>query len=201
MLRNRPDLELISTWIKPNTHVLDLGCGDGALLASLRDTHQVHGYGLEIDDVNIVECIKRRVNVIQTDIDRGLAEFDDNAFDYVVMTQTLQAVHYPERLIDEMLRVGKEGIVTFPNFGHWQSRLQVSLKGRMPVTNALPHEWYNTPNIHMCTVNDFENFCHERNVKIVRRTVVDPDHRTRMLINLFPNMFGSIALYHIQRGK
>ena len=123
----RPELELISEWIRPGTRVLDLGCGDGALLAYLHERRQVSGYGLEIDSANIVKCIRAGVNVIHADLEAGLEDFGDSSFDYVIMTQTLQAVRHTERLLDEMLRVGRQGIVTFPNFGFWRGRLQVAL--------------------------------------------------------------------------
>ena len=143
----RIDLELISDWIKPSSRVLDLACGDGTLLEHLRSTHGVSGYGIEIDPGLIAACLKRGVNVIQTDLDQGLSDFEDNSFDYVIMTQSLQAMNYPDRMLLEMLRVGKEGIISFPNMGHWRCRLQFALSGQMPKTPSLPHEWYNTPNI------------------------------------------------------
>ena len=195
----RPDLEIIGEWIAPHSRVLDLGCGDGTLLSRLRTTRQVTGYGLEIDSANIVKCIKAGVNVIQTDLDAGLSDFDANSFDYVIMSQTLQAVYYPERLLDEMLRVGREGIVTFPNFGHWQCRLQLTLGGHMPVSRTLPSEWYNTPNIHLCTLQDFERLCRKKGIAILERTVVDHAHRTSLGMRLWPNLLGEIALYRFQR--
>ncbi|MEO5573705.1 MAG: methionine biosynthesis protein MetW [Gammaproteobacteria bacterium] len=195
----RPDLEIIGEWIAPHSRVLDLGCGDGTLLSRLRATRQVTGYGLEIDSANIVKCIKAGVSVIQTDLDAGLSDFDANSFDYVIMSQTLQAVYYPERLLDEMLRVGREGIVTFPNFGHWQCRLQLTLGGHMPVSRTLPSEWYNTPNIHLCTLQDFERLCRKKGIAILERTVVDHAHRTSLGMRLWPNLLGEIALYRFQR--
>ena len=134
----RPDLEIISHWIRPATRVLDLGCGDGTLLRHLQDTRQVTGYGLEIDPDNVVRSLQAGIQVIQMDVDQGLTPFADQSFDYVILTQALQVVRYPEQLLREMLRVGREGIVTFPNFGHWRCRLQVAWKGRMPVSETLP---------------------------------------------------------------
>lgn len=197
----RPDLAIISEWIQPGSRVLDLGCGDGTLLDHLRRTRNVDGYGLEIDPDNVVSCIQRGVSVIQSDLDAGLTDyFDDNSFDYVVMTQTIQAVHYPSRLLSEMLRVGREGIVTFPNFGHWSSRIQLALGGRMPQSRALPNEWYDTPNIHLCTLRDFEALCHRLDIDILQRNVVDTAHRSSLGMTLLPNLLGEIALYRFRRG-
>jgi methionine biosynthesis protein MetW len=194
----RPELRTIADWITAGSRVLDLGCGDGTLLAHLRDNRQVSGYGLEIDQKKIVQAVAKGVNVIQTDLDAGLTEFESNSFDYVVMSQTLQAVHYPDRLLEEMLRVGREGIITFPNFGHWSCRLHL-LIGHMPVTPALPNTWYNTPNIHLCTLRDFEDLCANKAFHILERTVVDRAHRTSVPMRLLPNLMGEVALYRFQR--
>lgn len=194
----RPELRIIADWISPGSRVLDLGCGGGTLLTHLRDHRQVSGYGLEIDQAKIVQAIDKGINVIQTDLDAGLTEFESNSFDYVVMSQTLQAIHYPDRLLEEMLRVGREGIITFPNFGHWSCRLQL-LFGHMPVTSSLPNTWYNTPNIHLCTLRDFEALCNEKAFHILERTVVDQAHRTTLPMRLLPNIMGEVALYRFQR--
>ena len=192
----RPELGIIADWIEPGSRVLDLGCGDGSLLMHLRDTRQVSGYGLEIDENNIVSCVSRQVNVIQTDLDEGLTGFEADSFDYVVMTQALQAMHYPDRMIEEMLRVGREAIITFPNFGHWRCRLNIA-RGRMPVTGSLPNNWYNTPNIHLCTLHDFEDLCKEKNINVLERTVVDHAHKSTLAMHLLPNLMGEIALYRL----
>ncbi|MBY0271533.1 MAG: methionine biosynthesis protein MetW [Burkholderiales bacterium] len=186
----RPDFAAIAQWVKRDAHVLDLGCGDGTLLKYLQQARGVTGYGVEIDDGNVLECVKNGVHVIQSDLERGLAEFADNSFDYVVLSQTLQAMRNTERIVREMLRVGRTGIVTFPNFGYWKNRLQI-LRGRMPVSENLPFEWFNTPNIHLCTVADFEKFCGERGIRIVGRTVLT-DGRA---VNLLPNLLGELAVY------
>ncbi len=195
----RPDQEIIKRWIEPNSHVLDLGCGDGSLLANLKETNNVKGIGLEIDEDKIQTCIERGINVIDQNLDDGLANFQPDSFDTVLLAQTLQALSHPDRLIDEMLRIGHRGIVTFPNFGNWKSRLYLASKGRMPVSKFMPHAWYNTPNIHFCTVRDFDALCEEKGIKVLERTVVDSQHEDSWAMRLFPNLFGEIALYHIAR--
>ena len=154
----RYDYELIASWIPERSRVLDLGCGDGVLLAGLAATNGVAGYGIEIDDANILASVKNGVAVIQMDIESGLANFADNSFDFVILSQTLQAMRNAGSVLTEMLRVGREGIVTFPNFGYWRHRLDI-LQGHMPVSKSLPYKWYDTPNIHLCTVKDFEDLC------------------------------------------
>ncbi|MCA3219849.1 MAG: methionine biosynthesis protein MetW [Burkholderiales bacterium] len=153
--RLRYDLDLIAHWIKPGSRVLDLGCGDGALLAHLRDARQCAGYGVEIADHHVLECVKQKVNVVQANLDAGLRLFADDMFDTVVLSQTLQAMHRVESVLREMARVAREGIVSFPNFGHWKHAFSL-LAGRMPVTKQIPYQWYDTPNIHLCTPKDFE---------------------------------------------
>ncbi|MCP3671556.1 MAG: methionine biosynthesis protein MetW [Gammaproteobacteria bacterium] len=197
----RPDLANIKQWIRPGSRVLDLGCGDGTLLSMLRDEMGVDGYGLEIEPENIIQCVRKGINVIQRDLDAGLSDFDEQTFDYVIMTQTLQAVHFPDRLLTEMLRVGHQGIVTFPNFGNWKNRLQLGIGGRMPVSKTLPAQWYDTMNIHLCTVKDFEDLCHQHDIRILERMVVDQAHRARTGTRLLPNLLGEIALFRCQRGS
>jgi len=186
----RPDFAAIAEWIPQGAHVLDLGCGDGTLLKYLQQARGVTGYGVEIDDGNVLECVKNGVHVIQSDLERGLADFDDGSFDFVVLSQTLQAMRNTERIVREMLRVGRAGIVTFPNFGYWKNRLHV-LRGRMPVSANLPFEWFNTPNIHLCTVADFEKFCGERGINIVARTLLTGGQPATVL----PNLLGELAVY------
>ncbi len=195
----RTDLVLLTEWIEPGKHVLDLGCGNGALLVHLREKRQITGYGLEIDDHNITQCIQSGINVIQTDLDKGLSDFEAGAFDYVVMTQTLQAIRHPGKLLQEMLRIGREVIVTFPNFGHWQARLSLAL-GHMPLSRALPNHWYDTPNIHLCTLADFEDLCDALKIEILQRAVVDPAHKSSLLMRLLPNLMGEIAVYRLKKS-
>lgn len=195
----RPDLAIIQKWISPNSRVLDLGCGEGILLEFLKNEKNVSEIGLEISPAKIEKCLAKGVNVIEQDLNKSLKNFKDKSFDTVLLTQTLQAVHYPDVIIDEMLRIGKNCIVTFPNFGNWRSRMYLSFKGRMPVSNFMPYEWYNTPNIHFCTVRDFDDLCRAKDIKIITRTVVDHLHQGSWMIRLWPNLLGETAIYHISR--
>ncbi|MBG6504246.1 methionine biosynthesis protein MetW [Pseudomonas aeruginosa] len=193
----RADLEIIQEWIPAGRRVLALGCGDGELLAWLRDHKQGSGYGLEIDPDNIARCIENGVNVIEQDLDKGLGNFASDSFDVVVMTQALQAVHYPDKILEEMLRVGKTCIITFPNFGHWRCRWYLARNGRMPVSEFLPYTWYNTPNIHFCTFQDFERLCRQLRMRVLDRLAVDRDHRHGWASRLWPNLLGEIGIYRV----
>lgn len=195
----RADLQIIQQWIRPDSHILDLGCGDGELLSYLRDHKGVHGYGLEIDPDKISACVRKGINVIEQDLDQELDNFEDKSFDTVIMTQSLQAMHYPDRVLEDMLRIGKEGILTFPNFAHWRCRLYLGTLGRMPVSEFMPYTWYNTPNIHFCTFKDFEDLCRERSIQILDRLVVDQTHQASRLSALWPNLLGEIAIYRVTR--
>jgi len=198
-MNERHDLDTLTTWIKPKARVLDLGCGDGNLLSQLKKSRDIQGYGLEINEDKIVECIKNGINVIEQNMDTGLENFKTQSFDVVLMTQALQAVHYPDKIIDEMLRIGKECIITFPNFAHWRCRFYLLAKGRMPVSKNLPYTWYNTPNIHLCTFKDFEALCNRKSLTILNRTVVDMNDRNSFASKAMPNLFGETAIYHITR--
>jgi methionine biosynthesis protein MetW len=177
--------------------VLDLGCGNGLLLNHLRAKKNVTGYGLEINPRKITDCLARGISVIEQDINAGLANFQNGQFDTVIMSQTVQAVQEPVKLLAEMLRVGKTGIVSFPNFGHWQIRLHLAAFGTMPKSDRLPYEWYDTPNIHLCTVRDFELLCARQNYTILDKWVLDDRYTSQSKHRLLPNLFGKIALYHI----
>jgi methionine biosynthesis protein MetW len=197
----RADLAIIADWIKPGSSLLDMGCGDGTLLNYLRDNSDVAGIGLEIDAQKIESCIRDSISVIQADLNDGLEQyFSDSSFDYVVMSQTLQAMERPDILLEEMLRVGKQGIITFPNMAYWKGRLQLGISGLIPVTKSLPNNWFDTPNIHLCTLRDFEALCREKSINILERTVVDHTHsKSTLLMRLFPNLFGEIAIYRFCR--
>jgi methionine biosynthesis protein MetW len=188
---DRADFAAITKWVKPAARVLDLGCGDGALFKYLKRERDITGYGVEIDDGNVLACVKNGVNVVQRNLERGLREFEDQSFDYVILSQTLQAMRNSERIIHEMLRVGREGILTFPNFGYWRNRGQV-LWGRMPLSETLPYQWFDTPNIHLCTIADFERFCDERHIRILERKVLTEGNSVRFM----PNLLGALAIYH-----
>ncbi len=196
----RPDLAIIQPWIEQGARVLDLGCGDGELLHHLTENRGVTGYGLEIDHGHISQCIARGVNVLEQNLEQvGVSNIGDGAFDVVVMTQALQTIRNPHELLDEMLRVAREGIVTFPNFGHWRCRLYLAGRGRMPVSRSLPYSWYNTPNIHLCTCHDFEALCRMKKIRILNREVVDDSHQNRWFLRLWPNLLGQLAIYRISR--
>jgi len=196
----RPDLAVIAQWIEPGSRVLDLGCGEGELLDYLRREKGVTGYGVELEDSRVVAALRRGLPVIQQDLDAGLRQFADGSVDTVVLSLTLQAVRYPRELLLEMLRVGREGIVTFPNMGHWQARWQLGVAGHMPVTDALPHHWYDTPNIHLCTIRDFDALCRANGIAVRQRVVLDDRRRSNWAIRLLPNLFGEVALYRCTRG-
>ncbi len=194
-LAGRPDFEAIAAWVAPEATALDLGCGDGLLLEFLAASRAVRGYGIEIADENVLACVKRGVNVIQGDLERGLQGFDAGSFDYVILSQTLQAMRHTEEIVLEMLRVGRQAIVTFPNFGHWRARWQVALGGRMPVSKTLPYAWYDTPNVHLCTIRDFERFCADHAIRVLERVVLHAGRRVASL----PNLLGSLAVFRFEK--
>ena len=192
----RYDYQLIGSWIPERSRVLDLGCGDGELLAGLSATHSARGYGVEIDDANVLAAVRNGVNVIQDDLESGLSTFEDSAFDFVILSQTLQAMHNVEGVLNAMLRVGREGIVTFPNFGYWPHRLDIAM-GHMPVSKTLPHQWYDTPNIHLCTVKDFEDLCVKTGAEILDERVLTGGRQVKFL----PNLRGDLAVFRFRRKQ
>ena len=197
---DRKDFKIISEWIKKDSTVLDLGCGDSTLLKYLIVNKNVSGYGFEKNIQKVQESIKKNINVIQADFNIGLEKyFNSNFFDYAIMTQALQENKNPDHIILEMLRVAREGIVTFPNMGFWRNRFQLGFLGRMPVSNALPNEWYNTPNIHLCTFSDFENLCKSLEITIIEKKVLNDKYSSNFLAKLLPNFFGEIALYKFKK--
>ncbi|MGD9471433.1 MAG: methionine biosynthesis protein MetW [Novosphingobium sp.] len=164
----RPDLALIASHVQPGTRVLDVGCGDGMLLAALRDERAVDARGMEIDAEKVEQCVSRGLSVIQGDANTDLAFYPDDSFDYAILSQTLQTTQRPDQMLDELLRVGRQAFVSFPNFAHWRVRLYLLAKGRMPVTRNLPQTWYDTPNIHHLTIADFRDLLDVRGVKVKR---------------------------------
>ncbi|MBM6550544.1 methionine biosynthesis protein MetW [Marinomonas ostreistagni] len=195
----RADLELISDWIPAGSRVLDLGCGNGALLEHLQQHKRVAGYGLEIDADNINTCIEKGIPVLEQDIDEGLQNFAEQDFDIVVMAHALQQFRRPDLLLDEMLRIGKEAVITFPNFGHWRNRIHLGIKGHMPVSEFLPYNWYDTPNIHFCTFSDFRDLCQSKNLKIQRWAAVDGQLRDHWWTRMMPNLFSETAIFKVSR--
>jgi methionine biosynthesis protein MetW len=197
----RVDLELIAGLIAPGSRVLDVGCGDGDLLARLQAERKVDGRGVELSQRGVNHCVERGLSVIQGDADTDLVFYPDNGFDYVVLSQTLQATRNPKLVLDELLRIGKHAIVSFPNFGHWRVRLGLMFLGRMPVTRDLPHSWYDTPNIHFCTIRDFVALCDELGARVESATALDAAGQ-RIGFSMpwwFWNFFGQQAVFLLKR--
>jgi methionine biosynthesis protein MetW len=194
-MSDRKDMELIAQLVPHGSRVLDLGCGNGEFLAYLRDTRQCSGYGVEIDDANVLACTTRGVNVIQLNLEEGLALFEDQSFDVVLQLETLQHLRNTEKMLRETARVGRLGIVSFPNFAHWPNRLQV-MAGRMPVTRVLPYEWYDTPNIRVGTYADFEVLARKDGLRILDAFGIQGGVAVRRL----PNLRASVAVFKFDRG-
>ena len=191
----RPDFAAISKWIKPRSSLLDLGCADGSFLEYISQIKQTKSYGVEISDASVLACVEKGLNVIQQDLEGGLALFEDKSFDTVVLSQTLQTIHDTESILKEVVRVGKECVVSFPNFAHWSHRLAV-LRGRMPVSRSLPFAWYNTPNVRVLTIADFEALATDLGIDILGRVVLHEGREVKWGVNIF----GSLAIYRF-RGK
>lgn len=196
----RYDFDIISQYIVAGSHVLDLGCGDGSLLAGLCAEKNIQGTGLENDPLKIGECIERNIAVVEHDLNQGLDHFDNDSYDVVIMTLTLQAMKNPHLLLEDMLRIGKKCIVTFPNFGYWKARWHLVIRGRMPVSDLLPYTWYDTPNIHFCTVRDFETLCAERSIAVLDRDFITSSAVGRIFGRWHPNLFGETAVYHLTKS-
>ena len=190
--KNRYDFSVIEQWVSPNARVLDLGCGDGMLLNYLSTQKNTTGFGIEKNKDNWLLSLKNGLDVIQVDLESGLAGFEDNSFDVVILSRTIQSMRNIESIMNEMQRVAKVIIVTFPNFGFWKNRLQI-LKGTMPISKELPFSWFNTPNIHLCTIHDFDNFCNSHKIKVVGRHIITD----KKAIKFYPNLFGALALYKL----
>ncbi len=178
MTRLRPDLALIARHVACGTRVLDVGCGDGALAQALRDDRGCKVHGMEIDPANVAECVEKGLSVIQGDADKDLAFYPDGAFDYAILSQTLQTTMRPDKVMEELLRIGRRAFVSFPNFAHWRVRLSLLWRGRMPVTRLLPVAWYETPNIHHLTVTDFRAFVDQRGIKVEQAWYLSGDRLT-----------------------
>jgi methionine biosynthesis protein MetW len=189
----RADLVRIASWIDPRSRVLDLGCGDGTLLAYLQNNKNVVGAGVELNDQHVIAAVNRGVQVIQQNLEEGLALFDDQQFDTVVLSQTLQSMHHTEHILREMARVARYGIVSFPNFGYWPHGWSI-LSGRMPVTGEMPYQWYDTPNIHLCTLKDFEDLAASLKLRITHLATFNGDHEIKFL----PGWRSTLAVYRFE---
>lgn len=189
----RADLKRIASWIEPNSRVLDLGCGDGTLLAYLQTSKNVVGAGVEIDDQHVITSVRRGVQVIQQNLEEGLALFDDQQFDTVVLSQTLQSMHHTEHILREMARVARFGIVSFPNFGYWPHGWSI-LRGRMPVTGEMPYQWFDTPNIHLCTLRDFEDLAAALQLRITHLAPFNGNKEVKLL----PGWRSTLAVYRFE---
>lgn len=189
---SRYDFPIIENWTHQNSKVLDLGCGDGSLLNYLKEKKDIKGFGIEKNKDNWLLSLKNNIDVIQMDLEIGLAGFETNSFDLVILSRTIQSMNHIEEIIHEMMRVGKEVIITFPNFGYWKNRFQI-MQGNMPVSDELPYKWFETPNIHLCTIQDFDNLCRENKIKVEQRLILTD----KKSVNFYPNFFGALALYKL----
>jgi len=192
-------LSVIEKWVEERAKVLDLGCGNGDILSELQKSKSVNGLGVEIEEKNIEECLLKNISVIEQNIDDGLANFSNDSFDVVILSQTIQVLKNPNTALEEITRIGKTCIVTIPNFGHWRSRLSLLFNGRMPVTSPLPESWYGTSNIHLCTLQDFEMLCAELSISIEEWVAVNSNNESKWYLNIWPNLFSASAIYKISK--
>jgi len=192
-------LSVIEKWVEVRSKVLDLGCGNGNILSELQKTKDVIGLGVEIEEKNIEECLLQNINVIEQNIDDGLINFSNDSFDVVILSQTIQVLKNPDTALEEITRIGKTCIVTIPNFGHWRSRLSLLFNGRMPVTSPLPESWHATPNIHLCTLKDFEMLCSELLISIEERVTINSNNQSKWYLDIWPNLFSASAIYKISK--
>lgn len=197
----RFDLQIIASWIKPGSKVIGLGCGEGDLLDYLKRNKQIRETGVEIVEERVAACIEKGISVIQGDINEEIKDYPDNAFDYVILSQTLQQVYEPLELIRAMLRIGKKAIVSFPNFGHWHIRMQVLLKGYAPITPQLPHEWYDTPNIRILSIKDFRNFADQVGFRILKEVAIDTGSydKSGNIVRFLPNLTATYGIFLISK--
>lgn len=192
-------LEVIRNWVKKDSDILDLGCGKGEILKYLSEKLNTSSLGIEIDQSNINNCIQSGLNVVQQNIDEGLDNFKDESFDTVIMSQTIQVLKEPKKALLEVTRIGRESIVTIPNFGHWSTRINLLFSGKMPVTSSLPDKWHNTPNIHLCTISDFELLCEDCSINIIEKRFFSNAGNENFLTAFLPNIFASTAMYKISK--
>ncbi len=199
----RFDLQLIASLVDPGARVLDLGCGRGDLLQYLQENKQVEGYGIEIDEKEVIEGIEKGLSILQGDLNVETGDFPDRSFDYTILSQTLQQVYNPERVIEEMLRIGKMGIVSFPCFNHIAIKLRLLATSQAPVTEELPYEWYNTPNIRVITWRDFHKFCFDRGIEILRKIAIATHHRSESgrIVRRLPNWFAKYGIFLLSRAN
>lgn len=188
---------IIKKWIPEESRVLDLGCGDGTMLAELKKELNVDGLGIDIEDKNIQLSLEKGLNVIEQDIDKGLNNFGDKSFDIILMSQSFQTLKKPEIALEEIVRIGDECIVSIPNFANLRCRVQLFVTGKMPVSSALPHDWFSTPNLHLCSLKDFEDLCSNANLTIAKRKLINNSGKSTFLSKLMPNLFAEIAIYKI----
>jgi methionine biosynthesis protein MetW len=192
----RADFALIESWIATGSRVLDLGCGDGTLLARLKRERGVSGYGVDIDDANVLAALANGINVIQSDMEAGLNTFADSSFDTVILSHTLQAMRHTRRIMEEMARVGREGVVSFPNFGYVKNREQIAA-GHMPMSEEMPYQWHDTPNVHLCTMADFDQFCTDLGMTVLDRRAFTGN---REVVSGDPNLLGALAVYRFRKS-